>query len=62
VSLSKNHSQAVRADYVMESCKDYIRQCSVEASLAGTFKCGNEPSGSIKCGVFLDSVRTGNRI
>jgi hypothetical protein len=25
----------------------------------GHFKCGNEPSGSIKCGEFLDQLRTG---
>ena len=27
--------------------------------VAGTCECGNEPSGSIKCGEFLDSLRTG---
>jgi hypothetical protein len=27
--------------------------------LAGTCKCGNEPSGSIKCGEFLDQPKTG---
>jgi hypothetical protein len=27
--------------------------------VAGTFECGNEPSGSIKCGEFLDYLRTG---
>jgi hypothetical protein len=26
--------------------------------VAGTFKCGNELSGSIKCGIFLDYLRT----
>jgi hypothetical protein len=25
----------------------------------GTFECGNEPSGSIKCGEFLDELKTG---
>jgi len=25
----------------------------------GTCECGNEPSGSIKCGEFLDWLRTG---
>ena len=27
--------------------------------MAGTRECGNEPSGSIKCGEFLDYLRTG---
>jgi len=27
--------------------------------VAGTCDCGNEPSGSIKCGEFLDSLKTG---
>jgi hypothetical protein len=27
--------------------------------VAGTCECGNEPSGSIKCGEFLDQLRTG---
>ena len=26
--------------------------------LAGTCDCGNEPSGSIKCGEFLDYLKT----
>jgi hypothetical protein len=26
---------------------------------AGTCECGNEPSGSIKCGEFLDWLQTG---
>jgi hypothetical protein len=26
--------------------------------VAGTCKCGNEPSSSIKCGEFLDYLRT----
>jgi len=26
---------------------------------AGTCECGNEPSGSIKCGEFLDKLRSG---
>jgi hypothetical protein len=29
------------------------------AQVAGTCICGNEPSGSIKCGDFLDYARTG---
>jgi len=27
--------------------------------VAGTCECGNEPSGSMKCGEFLDWLRTG---
>ena len=27
--------------------------------MAGTCECGNEPSGFIKCGEFLDWLRTG---
>ena len=27
--------------------------------MAGTCDCGNEPSGSIKCGKILDKLRTG---
>jgi hypothetical protein len=27
--------------------------------VAGTCKCGNEPSSSLKCGEFLDYLRTG---
>jgi hypothetical protein len=27
--------------------------------MAGSCECGNEPSGFIKCGEYLDSLRTG---
>jgi hypothetical protein len=27
--------------------------------VADTYECGNEPSGSIKCGEFLDLMKTG---
>ena len=27
--------------------------------MVGTCDCGNEPSGSIKCGEFLDQLETG---
>ena len=27
---------------------------SGEGQMAGAYECGNEPSGSIKCGEFLD--------
>ena len=30
--------------------------------MAGACECGNEPSGSIKCGEFLDNLRTILRI
>ena len=32
---------------------------SGQGQVAGTCECGNEPSGSIKCGEFLDYLRTG---
>ena len=31
---------------------------SGQGQVAGTFECGNEPSGSVKCGEFLDQLRT----
>jgi hypothetical protein len=31
---------------------------SRKGQVAGTCECGNEASGSIKCGEFLDHVRT----
>jgi hypothetical protein len=27
--------------------------------VTGSFECGNEPSGCIKCGEFLNQLRTG---
>jgi hypothetical protein len=35
------------------------RSGSGKGQLVGTCKCGNELSGSIKCGEFLDQLRTG---
>jgi hypothetical protein len=35
------------------------RAGSVYRQVAGTCECGNGPSGTIKCGEFLDSLRTG---
>jgi len=35
------------------------RAGSGQGQVAGTCECGNEPSGSIKCGEFLDWLRTG---
>ena len=32
--------------------------CSDQGQVAGCCECGNEPSGSIKCGEFLDQLRT----
>jgi methionyl-tRNA synthetase len=31
---------------------------SVKGQVAGTCECGNKPLGSIKCGEFLDSLKT----
>jgi hypothetical protein len=30
------------------------RSGTVEGQVVGTCECGNEPSGSVKCGEFLD--------
>ena len=30
--------------------------------MAGTFKCGNERSGSVKCVEFYDQLRTGQHL
>ena len=38
------------------------RAGSVQGQVAGTYECGNEPSGSIKCGDFLDQLRTGQLV
>ena len=35
------------------------RSGSGYGQVAGTCECGNEPSGSIKCGEFLDQLRIG---
>ena len=35
------------------------RTVSGEGQVAGTCECGNEPSGSIKFGEFLDWLKTG---
>ena len=35
------------------------RAGSGQGQLVGTCECGNEPSVSIKCGEFLDRLRTG---
>ena len=32
---------------------------SRQGQAAGTYECGNETSGSIKCGEFLDQLRAG---
>jgi len=34
------------------------RSCSGQGQVAGTCDCGNEPSGSIKCGEFLDWLQS----
>ena len=35
------------------------RAGSGQGQVAGICECGNEPSGSIKCGEFLDQLQTG---
>ena len=34
-------------------------ECIALVQVAGTCECGNEPSGSIKCGEFIDQLKTG---
>jgi len=43
-----------KSDVVLWSVLSWLRIGQV----AGTRKCGNEPSCSIKCGEFLDHLRT----
>jgi len=38
---------------------DWIELAQERGQVAGTYECGNEPSGSIKCGEFLGLLRTG---
>ena len=38
---------------------DWIELAQDREQVAGTCECGNEPSGFIKCGVFLDWLKTG---
>ena len=35
-------------------CRDWIDMAQYREQTAGISLCGNEPSGSIKCGEFLD--------
>jgi len=37
---------------------DWIELAQDRGQWAGTCDCGNEPSGSIKCGEFLDWLKT----
>jgi len=37
---------------------DWIKMAQDQDKVAGTCDCGNEPSGSIKCGEFLDLLKT----
>jgi hypothetical protein len=36
---------------------DWIELAHVKDRLAGACECGNKPSGSIKCGEFLDKLQ-----
>jgi len=38
---------------------DWIELAQRQGQEAGTCECGNEHSGSVKCGEFLDYLRTG---
>ena len=37
---------------------DWIELAQDREQVAGTCECGNEPSGSVKCGEFLDWLQT----
>ena len=38
---------------------DWVELAQDRDKWRGLCECGNEPSGSIKCGEFLDQLRTG---
>ena len=38
---------------------DWIKMAQDKDKVAGTSDCSNEPLGSIKCGEFLDLLKTG---
>ena len=38
---------------------EWIEVAQDRGKVAGTCECGNEPSGSVKCGEFLDWLRHG---
>ena len=40
-------------------CEDLMELAQDRDKVAGTCECGNEPSGTIQCGEFLDYLRTG---
>ena len=40
-------------------CMDWIDLAQDRGQVAGTCECGNERSGSIKCGEFFDGLKTG---
>ena len=41
---------------------DWIELAQDQGQVAATCECGNEPSGSIKCGQFLDKLKTGQLV
>jgi hypothetical protein len=47
----------IKMDYQEMRCEDM--DLIALAQMAGTCECGNEHSGSIKCGEFLDELKTG---
>ena len=44
---------------VGSGCMDWIDLAQDRGQVAGTCECGNERSGSIKCGEFFDGLKTG---
>ena len=51
----------IKMDLLIVGCvgMDWIKLTQDWGQVAGTCECGNEPSVSIKCGEFLDYLRTG---
>ena len=51
----------IKLDLQEAGCRsvDWIELAQDREEVAGTCECGNEPAGSVKCGEFLDQLRTG---
>ena len=54
LSLYSTQVQINEAKQVISNSDTRISVMQVPKSQLGTCECGNEPSGSIKCGEFLD--------
>jgi hypothetical protein len=58
--LMRRWEDNIKADLQKVGCggMEWI-ELAQEGQVAGTCECGNEPSGFIKCGEFLDQLQTG---